>query len=100
MTQIFSIGIAGLKAAEQRVSIAAQNIANTQSAGYVRLRPEQVSQGGHPVVTARPDAGVAPFDGLADDLVSMRIAQHSHSASAAIIRTGDEMTRRVLDLFA
>ena len=103
MTSAINSGIAGLRAAETRVAIRAQNIVNWQSENYRPLLPVQTSQSGGPVVrVARPVelSGEFPYVDLAAEIVDMNIAKHAYRASAQIIRTADEMHKTLLDAFA
>lgn len=100
MMSALNSGIAGLRAAETRVAVRAQNIVNWQSEGYRPLVPVQTSQGEGPVVTVtRPPelSGDFPFVDLVSEFVDMRIARHAYRASAAIIRTAGEMQKTLLD---
>ena len=103
MTSIFNIGLAGLKAAETRVSARAQNIVNWQSVDYRPLVPVQTSAANGPLVKITRPAdltGDFPFVDLAAEFVDMSLAKHAYQASAKIIRTADEMQKTLLDAIA
>lgn len=103
MISALSIGIAGLKAAEARVSARAENIVNWQSEGYRPLVPVQTSAANGPVVKITRPAdltGDFPFVDLAAEFVDMSLAKHAYQASAKIIRTADEMQKSLLDAIA
>lgn len=103
MTTALNIGIAGLRAAEARVNVRAQNIANWQSVDYRPAVPVQTSSGEGPVVrVSRPAelTGDFPFVDIATELVDMQLAKRAYQASAKVIRTADEMSKTLLDAFA
>ena len=102
MTSAINAGLAGLRAAETRVAIRAQNIVNWQSEGYRPLMPVQTSQGAGPVVkVAKAEiTGEFPEVDLATEIVDMNVAKTAYAASAKIIRTVDEMQKALLDAFA
>jgi flagellar hook protein FlgE len=103
MISALNSGIAGLRAAETRVAIRAQNIVNWQSENYRPLVPVQTSQGSGPVVeVTRPAelSGDFPYVDLASEIVDMNVAKHAYRASAQIIRTADEMQKTLLDALA
>jgi flagellar hook protein FlgE len=103
MTDAMKIGVAGMRAAEARVNVRAQNIVNWQSESYRPLEPVQTSEGGVPVVrVTRPAelSGDFPFVDLASELVDMQVAKHAYEASAKVVRTADDMSKALLDAIA
>lgn len=103
MTSAINSGLAGLRAAELRVNVRAQNIVNAQSEGYRPYVPVQTSEGDGPVVKVTRSAeltGDFPYVDLATEIVDMQAAKHAYAASAKIIRTVDEMEKTLLDAFA
>ena len=84
MISAINAGIAGLKAADMRVNIRAQNIVNWQSQGYQPLVPVQTSQGSGPVVkvTKAELSTEFPQVDLAEEIVDMNVAQTAYEASA------------------
>lgn len=103
MSNAANIGIAGMRAAEMRVSVRAQNIVNWQSEGYRPLVPVQTTQGNGPVVrVSRPAelTGDFPYVDLAAEIVDMQLAKHAYKASAKVVNTADEMSKTLLDTFA
>jgi len=104
MTSAINSGLAGLRAAETRVAIRAQNIVNWQSANYRPLVPVQTTaEGGGPIVrVTRPLelSGDFPFVDIAGELVDMQLAKHAYRASAVVVRTAEEMSKTLLDTFA
>lgn len=103
MSNAMNIGIAGLRAAETRVHVRAQNIVNWQSEDYRPLVPVQTSEAAGPVVrVSRPAelTGDYPFVDIEAEIVDMQIAKRAYQASAKVIRTADEMSKTLLDTFA
>jgi hypothetical protein len=104
MTDAMTIGAAGLRAAEARVNVRAQNIANWLSEDYRPLEPEQTTdESGAPRVrVSRPPElqGEYPVVDTASELVDMKMAQRAYEASAKVMRTADEMSKTLLDAFA
>jgi len=105
MMDAMKAGLAGMRAAETRVNIRAQNIVNWQSENYTPQVPVQTSEGPNatPVVrvTRPPElSGDFPFVDLASEIVDMQMAKHAYAASAKIVRTADEMSKTLLDAIA
>lgn len=103
MSNAANIGIAGMRAAEMRVSVRAQNIVNWRSEGYQPLVPVQTAEGKGPVVRVTRPAeltGDFPYVDLAAEIVDMQLAKHAYKASAKVLRTADEMSKTLLDTFA
>jgi hypothetical protein len=104
MSDAMNIGLAGLRSAETRVNVRAQNIVNWQSEDYRPLEAEQTTDasGAPRVRVSRPPElqGEYPFVDLASELVDMKMAQRAYEASAKVIRTADEMSKTLLDAFA
>jgi flagellar hook-associated protein FlgK len=99
MISAMNSAVAGLNAAETRVGVRAQNIANWQSQGYQPLVPVQTSQGAGPVVkvTKAQVSGDFPQVDLGEEIVDMNVAKTAYEASAKIIRTVDEMEKTLLN---
>ena len=97
----FAYGIAGMRAADMRVQARAQNIVNAQSKDYRPVTPEQTTGiNEEPVVKitrAELSGGDFPPVDLAAEIVDMKMAQRAYQASAAVIRTADEMSKTLLD---
>jgi flagellar hook protein FlgE len=103
MANVANIGIAGMRAAEMRVSVRAQNIVNWQSEGYQPFVPVQTTQGKGPVVRVTRPAeltGDFPYVDLAAEIVDMQLAKHAYTASAKVVKTATEMSKTLLDTFA
>jgi len=103
MTSAINSGLAGLRAAETRVNVRAQNISNWLTKDYRPLEPVQTSGTDGPVVkVVRPAelSGDFPFVDLEAEFVDMNVAKHAYQASVRIIRTADEMQKTLLDALA
>jgi flagellar hook protein FlgE len=103
MISAFAYGIAGLRAAEMRVSARAQNIVNWQSQNYRPIVPHQTTGASNePVVkiTRAELSGDFPFVDLENEIVDMQMAKRAYQASAKVIRTADEMSKTLLDALA
>jgi flagellar hook protein FlgE len=104
MTDALRAGLEGLRAAETRVNVRAQNIVNWQSKNYRPLVPDQTTdEGGGPVVrVTRPAelSGDFPVVDLAAELVDMQLAKHAYEASAKVVRTAEDMSKTLLDTTA
>lgn len=100
----YSIGVAGMRAAEARVQARALNIVNAQSEDYQKLKPEQTTdEGDRPVVSVTRTSELTndvPFVEVEEEIVDMRIAAHAYRASAAVVRTADQMSKTLLDTVA
>jgi flagellar hook-associated protein FlgK len=100
MTSIMNIGVGGMQAAEARIAIRAHNIVQAPVAEARTFTPVQTTRAAVPVVKAQPQQpGLPPdqFTNLAEDIVDMNAAAHAYRASAAIVRTGDQMAKTLLD---
>jgi flagellar hook-associated protein FlgK len=104
MSNAMNVGLAGLRAAETRVQVRAQNIVNWLSEDYRPLETEQMTDAhGAPAVrVSRPPelTGDFPFVDIEAEIVDMQMAQRAYEASAKVIRTADEMSKTLLDTFA
>ena len=103
MVSAYAYGIAGLRAADMRVMARAQNIVNWQSENYRPIVPQQTTgPNDEPVVriTRAELSGDFPFVDLAEEIVDMQMAKHAYQASAAIIRTADDMSKTLIDALA
>ncbi len=103
MSGIYASGIAGLRAADVRASVRAQNIVNWQSQDYRPLTVQQTTgASGEPVVKISKAqlSGDFPFVDLASEIVDLQMAKRAYQASAKVIRTADEMSKTLLDAFA
>src|SRR5262245_23311262 len=101
MSNAMNIGVAGMRAAETRVTVRAQNIVNWQSKDYRPLQAQQTStkDGGPVVKVTRPPElqGEFPFVDLVSEMVDMQMAKHAYAASAKVVHIADEMSKTLLD---
>lgn len=103
MLSAFAYGQAGLRAADMRASARASNIVNWQSTNYQPVEPEQTTgASGEPVVkiTRTQLSSDFPYANLAGDIVDLQSAKRAYQASAAVIRTDDDMSKTLLDTIA
>lgn len=94
-----SLALSGLNAAELRMSAAAHNVANAQTAGFRRQVVVQEAQPGGGVgasLTRAEAAGPA----LAGDLVEHMAASYAFKANVLTLRTERETLGSLLDLHA
>lgn len=121
MSQAMAIAVSGLRAAETQVTSAAMNLVNAQSGsaapkngegyqGYVPQQPAAMSTAGGGVsISFRPvdpafvlaadtDGGQKAMPNVdeAAEIVRMHTASNAYKASAAIVRTSDEMSNTLL----
>ena len=100
MSTVISTGVAGMRAAEMRAEIRAVNIVQAPVRDAKQFVPVQTSRATSPVVRAQPLIDQPPrgaFSTLAEDIVDLKMATHAYRASAAVVRTGAEMERTLLD---
>ena len=99
MNAVSSIALSGLQAAQTRMSSSAHNIANAVTPNFRRQVVAQQSAPNGGVATAIERAPVAG-DALAEDLVSLKLAQHLFTANLKVLRTQDQMLGTLLDTHA
>jgi len=119
MSDAFSSAISGMSSNAVRAAVAANNIANANTAGFKASRATATSSGsGQPEmnITESTEAGsrLSRPDGLpggaesqessnvdlAEEFVQLKIAEHGYSANAAVVRTQGEMLGTVLNILA
>ena len=108
MTTISTIAVSGLRAAETRFAIRAENIANANNnnnnAGYNALRAEQLSTSVGPVVRVsktdkpRPQETRQPDIDLAEELAGLIAIKHDFRAAAKLLQTADQVSGSLLDI--
>ena len=96
MTSIASTALAGMNAAQRRVDIAGHNLANAATPGY---RRQVAVQGEGPTVSVvrSPTVATEAGDGLAEDIVAQRQAEHVYTANLRVMQAGDRMLGSLLD---
>jgi flagellar hook protein FlgE len=106
MTSISNIALSGIRAAETRFAVRAENIANANNAGYTALRAEQISTAIGPVVRVsktdkpRPQEPQQPDIDLAEELVDLIFIKYDFRASAKVLQTADQISGSLLDILA
>lgn len=116
MTNPIKIGLSGLAAASARLEVSANNIANvnnTKSAGFADtvegLTSRQAYQPKQVRLTPMTNGGVsaqitnAPIGAevsLAEEIVQLKVAQHTYNANAAVIKTALEVEDTMLETFS
>jgi len=95
-----AIGLSGMRAAQRQLDSHAHNVANVQTPDFRRQVTTQTARretGGVDTQTAREPGVSAPFDRLADDLVSQRMSLYSFAANLRTVQTEDRMLGTLLD---
>ena len=98
-----TIGLSGMRAAQQRLDTHAHNIANAATPSFQRQTVVQTEQPGSGVNTAvrRETASGAEFGAqLAGDLVGQRMSLYSFAASLKTVQAQDDMLGALLDIKA
>jgi flagellar hook-associated protein FlgK len=98
MNSVWSIGVSGMRAAQQRMDLAGHHIAHVATPGLPRLQVVQHAQDGGGVRIQLAQAE-GPGQGLAADLVELRQAQQLFTANLRTVQAADDRLGRVLDLF-
>lgn len=84
----FDSGIAGFKAATERASQSASNIAQAQN-DNVQARSSSTS--------VELEQAVPEAKSLTEELINLRVAEHDAKASAKVITTADEVLGSLID---
>jgi flagellar basal body rod protein FlgC len=98
MSDIANIARSGLAAAQTRLTAAASNIANRDSAEFRRFQVdsrEQLGGGVSATLVREPEAQTA--DGLTTDLVYAIEARQAFAANVNVLKTQDELLGSLLD---
>lgn len=99
MNSVSSIATSGISTAQLALGVAANNIANAQTAGYARQQVVPLSQNGGGVrgsVTEAPNA----FGDYTTDLLNAKSASYAVKANMVSLKTQDEMLGNLLDVTA
>jgi flagellar hook-associated protein FlgK len=96
MNSIASIALSGLQAAQTQLSSSAHNIANAMTPGFRRqvVAPQAAVGGG---VTTTLERSPIVGDALAEDIVSMKLAEHLFTANLKVLQTQDRLLGSLLD---
>lgn len=98
--------LAGLTAHAAKLAVAANNIANLNTPGFIRIQPGStfLSSSNTPVIS---NPGGLPGSAsvnmlsdveLAEELLNMKISKYGYTANARVISSHDEMIGTVLDI--
>jgi flagellar hook-associated protein FlgK len=99
MNAVSSTALSGLLAAQARMSSSAHNIANAVTPNFRRQVVAQQTAPNGGVATTIERAPIAR-DALAEDLVSLKLAQHLFTANLKVLRAQDRMLGTLLDTHA
>jgi flagellar basal body rod protein FlgC len=100
MIQGLGTPVSGVLAANDRRAATAVKIAQTTVPDAKRARIDLAEQAVTAGVTATHRVMDPSGSGLVDDMADMSITNTLYTANLAVIRTQDETTRSVLDIFA
>lgn len=95
--KLLSIAQSGLQAAQTRLDVSANNVANAQTEGFRALEVEATPQAGGGVST-QVAPGPIPGVDLATELVQQRAASYDFKASLKMIETADRLMGSLLDV--
>jgi len=91
-----SIALSGMNAAQLRLDVAANNVANADTAGY-RRRVVQTAPQTDGGVTAQVAVSAQPGASLETDMVQQLQAKNAFLANLAVFKTSDAMAGALLD---
>lgn len=100
---LLNTAISGLKTASKRAEVAANNIVNVSTDGFDADRVQQSSivtdstPAGGSGVQAQIIAGSQPTD-LASEIVNLIEAEVAYKASAATLRTAEDLAEELVDI--
>lgn len=100
---LLNTAISGLKTASKRAEVAANNIVNVSTDGFNADRVQQSSivtnstPAGGSGVQAQIIAGSQPTD-LASEIVNLIEAEVAYKASAATLRTAEDLADELVDI--
>jgi len=100
---LLNTAISGLKTASKRAEVAANNIVNVNTDGFKADRVQQSSivtnstPAGGSGVQAQIISGNQPTD-LATEIVNLIEAEVAYKASAATLRTAEELANELVDI--
>lgn len=96
MSSLAVTALSGLQAAQTRLQVSANNVANAQTEGFQR---EVVQQQANPNggVSTRVEKLPEPGADLATDLVEQKMAAYSFQANLKVLKTDEAMTGSLLN---
>lgn len=99
MASFSTIALSGLQAAQARLAVSAHNVANMNTPGFAALRVHEQVQ---PLagVHVRVERATGPGVALEAEAVEQRSASLAYTANVAVLRTAQDGTGTLLDLFA
>lgn len=114
MVDVSAIALSGVRANEQRIAVAADNIANSLSEDYAAKQVQQVSNpaGGTtakvsdknpatvPVPNSEGGIDQRPNVDLAEELINADVASYNAQANLKVIQAQDKMNKYLLDIQA
>ncbi len=101
---VMSVAASGMRAAQTRLSVAAENIANADTPGYrpALVDTVELSTGGVGTIVRRGDASDGG-DGSGVDIAAEQVAMVRSAtyfaANAAVVKTANRMLGSLLDIF-
>ena len=116
MSSTIKIGLSGLAAASSRLEVAASNIANTsnpKNTGFAdtldgltsrqayqakQVRTVPLNNGG--VKADVVDIPIGSEISLAQEIIQLKLAEHTYKANATVIKTAFEVEEKLLETFS
>ena len=99
-----TIGLSGMRSAQQRLDTSAHNIANAQTPGFQRQTVVSAanSTGGvntsiRQTAQSQAPQGGGDFANLAEDVVNQRVSLYNFAANLKTVQTQDDMLGALLD---
>ena len=106
MSSVTSIAASGMLAAQQRLDVAARNIANAgrptdeqAAAAFAALRADQVETPGGGTAVSVSATSATDVD-IASEAIQATIASYSVAANASVLRAAAKMQKSVIDILA
>ncbi|MEZ5455678.1 MAG: flagellar basal body protein [Lysobacteraceae bacterium] len=100
MNSVSSIATSGISTAQLALGVAANNIANAQTAGYARQQVVPLSQNGGGVRGSVTEAPGNPFGDYTADLLNAKSASYAVKANMVNLRPRTRCSARLLDVSA
>ena len=100
MSYLAPIAQSGLQVAQLRLGVAAHNVANMHTPGFVPQRVQETSAPALGGVQAQVQQGGTLGVSLAHEVVEQIAAVYTFKANALVLRIDKQLTDTTLDLFA